>query len=332
MRVLDIPRDRATLVVLMLIGGAIYALLPFSVGILSAFVLCVLTAPLYDRLKRYMSGALATTVIIVLMLGLVVLPLTWLGLALTGQAQEVFRNAQSSPELAAYARVKIAGTDLGTRVGEASGAMIAWTSGKALDLATGLASGLLQFAIACLCLAFLLPGRGDLWERVKPLIPFSTEHSDELLTHFKGVTLATVIGMSLVAGLQGAIIGALFYFVGLPNALFWGVAAAITSVIPVIGSTAVWLPATLFLFFRHQPIAAIVMAVGSGGVAGNITSFVSPLVFRRYAQLHPLVTLLGVLCGLHLFGLLGLILGPLLLSYAIRVSEMYGQEYGVARA
>ncbi|HEY5087152.1 MAG TPA: AI-2E family transporter, partial [Gemmatimonadaceae bacterium] len=111
-----------------------------------------------------------------------------------------------------------------------------------------------------------------------------------------------------------------------------GVAAAITSVIPVIGSTAVWLPATLFLFFRHQPIAAIVMAVGSGGVAGNITSFVSPLVFRRYAQLHPLVTLLGVLCGLHLFGLLGLILGPLLLSYAIRVSEMYGQEYGVARA
>lgn len=332
MRVLDIPRDRATLIVLILIAGAVYALLPFSVGILSAFVLCVLTAPLYDRLKRYMSGAFATTIIILLMLGLVVLPLTWLGLELTGQAQEVFRNAQNSPELAAYARVRVAGTDLGTRIGEASGAMIAWTSGKALDLATGLAGGLLQFAIACLCLAFLLPGRKDLWERVKPLIPFSADHSDELLTHFKGVTLATVIGMSLVAGLQGAIIGALFYFVGLPNALFWGVAAAITSVIPVIGSTVVWLPATLFLFFRHHPIAAIVMAVGSGGVAGNITSFVSPLVFKRYAQLHPLVTLLGVLCGLHLFGLLGLILGPLLLSYAIRVSQMYGQEYGIAKS
>lgn len=329
MRVLDVPRDRATLIVLLLIAGAIYALLPFSVGILSAFVLCVLTAPLYDRLKRYMSGALATTIIIVLMLGLVVLPLTWLGLALTGQAQEVFHNAQTSPELAAYARVKIAGTDLGTRFGEASGAMIAWTSGKALDLATGLAGGLLQFAIACLCLAFLLPVRKTLWNRVKPLIPFSAVHSDELLTHFKGVTLATVIGMSLVAGLQGAIIGLLFYFVGLPNALFWGVAAAITSVIPVIGSTAIWLPAMLFLFFRHQPIAAIVMAVGSGGVAGNITSFVSPLVFKRYAQLHPLITLLGVLCGLHLFGLLGLILGPLLLSYAIRVSQMYGQEYAI---
>lgn len=330
MRVLDIPRDRATLIVLMLIAGATYALLPFSVGILSAFVLCVLTAPLYDRLKRRIPGGLATTIIIILMLGLVVLPLTWLGLELTGQAQEVFRNAQTSPELAAYARVKIAGVDLGTRVGEGSGALIAWSSGKALDLASGLAGGLLQFAIACLCLAFLLPARKDLWRRVKPLIPFSAEHSDELLTHFKGVTLATVIGMSMVAGLQGAIIGALFYFVGLPNALFWGVAAAITSVIPVIGSTAVWLPATLFLFFRHQPIAAIVMAVGSGGVAGNITSFVSPLVFKRYAQLHPLITLLGVLCGLRLFGLLGLILGPLLLSYSIRVSQMYGQEYATA--
>lgn len=332
MRVLDVPRDRATLVVLILIAGATYALLPFSVGILSAFVLCVLTEPTYERLKRYMSGALATTIIILLMLGLVVLPLTWLGLELTGQAQQVFRNAQTSPELAAYARVKIAGMDLGTRIGEASGALIAWSSGKAFDLATGLAGGLLQFAIACLCLAFLLPARKDLWNRVKPIIPFSSEHSEELLTHFKGVTLATVIGMSLVAGLQGAIIGMLFYFVGLPNALFWGVAAAITSVIPVIGSTAVWLPATLFLFFRHQPIAAIVMAVGSGGVAGNITGFVSPLVFKRYAQLHPLITLLGVLCGLHLFGLLGLILGPLLLSYAIRVSQMYGQEYGVAKA
>ncbi len=91
-----------------------------------------------------------------------------------------------------------------------------------------------------------------------------------------------------------------------------------------------WLPATPFLFFRRQPIAAIVMAVGSGGVAGNITSFVSPLVFKRYAQLHPLITLLGVLCGLRLFGLLGLILGPLLLSYSIRVSQMYGQEYATA--
>lgn len=332
MRVLDIPRDRATLMVLLLIAGATYALLPFSVGILSAFVLCVLTAPVYDRLSRHMPGGIATTIIILLMLGLVVLPLTWLGLELTGQAQQVFHNAQTSPELAAYARVKIAGVDIGTRIGEGSGTLIGWSSGKALDLASGLAGGLLQFAIACLCLAFLLPARNDLWRRVKPLIPFSADHSDELLTHFKGVTLATVIGMSLVAGLQGAIIGALFYFVGLPNALFWGVAAAITSVIPVIGSTAIWLPATLFLFFRHQPIAAIIMAVGSGGVAGNITSFVSPLVFKRYAQLHPLITLLGVLCGLHLFGLLGLILGPLLLSYSIRVSQMYGQEYAIASA
>ncbi|MGI8508140.1 MAG: AI-2E family transporter [Gemmatimonadaceae bacterium] len=330
MRVLDIPRDRATLIVLMLIAGAAYALLPFSVGILSAFVLCVLTGPLYDRLKRYMPGGLATTIVILMLLGLVVLPLIWLGLELTGQAQEVFRNAQTSPELAAYARVKIAGVDLGTRVAEGSGALIAWSSGMALDLARGLAGALLQFAIACLCLAFLLPGRGDFWRRVKPLIPFSAEHSDELLTHFKGVTLATVIGMSMVAGLQGAIIGALFYFVGLPNTLFWGVAAAITSVIPVIGSTAVWLPATLFLFFRHQPIAAIVMAIGSGGIAGNITGFVSPLVFRRYAQLPTLITLLGVLSGLRLFGLLGLILGPLLLSYAVRVSQMYAQEYAVA--
>jgi predicted PurR-regulated permease PerM len=328
MRILDVRRDRATLIVLVLLAGAIYALLPFAVGILSALVLCVLTAPLYDRLKRHMPGGLATTIIILLILGLVILPMTWLVMALTGQAQEVFQNAQRSPELAAYARLKVAGVDLGTRATQASGAALKWGSGKALELASGLAGGVLQFAIACLCLAFLLPGRHVLWERVKPIVPFTCEHTQELLAHFKGVTLATVIGMSLVAGLQGGIIGLLFYVVGLPNALFWGVAAAIASVIPVVGSTAVWLPATLFLLFRHQPVAAIVMAVGSGGIAGNITSFVSPIVFKHYAQLHPLLTLLGVLSGLHLFGLLGLILGPLLLSYAIRVYQMYGQEYG----
>jgi Predicted permease len=66
-------------------------------------------------------------------------------------------------------------------------------------------------------------------------------------------------------------------------------------------------------------------------VAGCINSgscYCSPVVFKHYAQLHPLLTLLGVLSGLHLFGLLGLILGPQLLSYAIRVYQMYGQEYG----
>lgn len=331
MRVLDVPRDRATLIVLVLLGVAAYALLPFAVGILSALVLCVLTAPVYDRLTRHMPGALSTTLIILLMLGLVIAPLIWLVIALSGQAQEVFHSAQASAELASYARLNIGGVDLGTRASAASGAALKWASGMALTLVSGLAGGVLQFAIACLCLAFLLPSRHTLWENVKPIIPFSSEHTDELLAHFKGVTLATVIGMSLVAGLQGAIIGLLFYFVGLPNALFWGVAAAIASVIPVIGSTAIWLPATLFLLFRHQPVAATVMAIGSGGLAGNITSLVSPMVFKRYAQLHPLLTLLGVLSGLHLFGLLGLILGPLILSYAIRVYQIYGQEYGSAK-
>jgi predicted PurR-regulated permease PerM len=134
-RILDVRRDRATLIVLVLLAGAIYALLPFAVGILSALVLCLLTASLYDRLKRHMPGGLATTIIILLMLGLVILPMTWLVMVLTGQAQEVFQNAQRSPELAAYARLKVAGVDLGTRATQASGAALKWGSGKALELA-----------------------------------------------------------------------------------------------------------------------------------------------------------------------------------------------------
>jgi predicted PurR-regulated permease PerM len=118
-----------------------------------------------------------------------------------------------------------------------------------------------------------------------------------------------------------------FAVTGVPNALFWGVVATVLAVLPVVGSGLVWAPGALALVFDHRYVAALVLALWGLVVVGNVSYVIQPMVFRRWAQIHPLVTLVGALAGVPYFGILGLLIGPLALSYFFELIRMYREEY-----
>jgi predicted PurR-regulated permease PerM len=101
----------------------------------------------------------------------------------------------------------------------------------------------------------------------------------------------------------------------------------IFAVLPIVGSGLVWGPGALSLFLADRPTAAIVLIVLGIVVVGNIENLIRPIVFRRYSQIHPMVTLVGAIAGVSYFGLLGLLIGPLALSYFFEVIRMYRVEY-----
>jgi predicted PurR-regulated permease PerM len=132
--------------------------------------------------------------------------------------------------------------------------------------------------------------------------------------------------------LQGALVGVGFWVVDLPNPLFWGTVTAFASILPVLGSGLVWLPAVLILAAQERYASAVVLLVIGGGIASNVDNVIRPLVYRRVSNIHPMITLVGAFAGVRYFGLLGLLLGPLAIAYLFELLRFYREDYGAPRA
>jgi predicted PurR-regulated permease PerM len=158
-------------------------------------------------------------------------------------------------------------------------------------------------------------------------VPFSRENTDKLGKRFKDVTVSTVIGTGVTAMIQGALLGLAFWVIGLPNALFWSVVTTALAILPIVGSGLVWGPAVVSLALQGRPVAAIGLAIWGALMVGSIDNFIRPVIYRRYAEIHPLITLIGAIVGVSQFGLLGLLIGPLALSYLFELVRMYREEY-----
>ncbi len=136
-----------------------------------------------------------------------------------------------------------------------------------------------------------------------------------------------MIGTGAVAAIQGLLLGLAFGVVGLPNALFWGVVTMAFAILPVVGSGMIWGPAAIVLYMQGRPLLAILLVIWGVVVVGSVDNFIRPLIYRRFSAVPPLITLIGAIGGVAQFGLLGLLIGPLALSYFFELIRMYREEY-----
>src|SRR2546430_1020034 len=205
--------------------------------------------------------------------------------------------------------------------------LVSWIGSSAFGLigtATRLA---LNLTISLFGLFYLLLRPEETWEAVRPYIPFSARNAEKLRQRFRDVTTSTIIGTGLTAAAQGLLVGVGFWIVHLPNAVFWGVVTMVFAILPVVGSGLVWGPGAIALLLDHRPGPALLLALIGAVVVGNVDYLIRPMVFRRWAHIHPLVTPVGALAGVPYFGLLGLLIGPLALSYLFELIKMYREEY-----
>jgi len=326
---LDTKHQRAAFIVFVLGAALAWAMLPYLTGIIGIPVLAVLFAPIHNWLVRRKLPE-APTALAVTLFGavVVILPIIAFAGLLINEAQQVTSSVLKSPVLERLATIQIRGFPIGPRLAEIGGSIVSWLGSNAVGL-VGTATRLaLNLTIAFFGLYYVLkvPGE-DPWLNARPYVPFSRSNTDKLGKRFKDVTVSTVIGTGVVAMLQGALLGIAFMVVGLPNALFWSVVTTALAILPVVGSGLVWGPAALMLALQGRPGAAVLLAVWGVAVVGSVDNFIRPIIYRRYAEVHPLITLIGAIAGVSNFGLLGLLIGPLALSYLFELIRMYREEY-----
>ena len=328
MNVFDSRRDRAQLLLTSLGIAIALAVLPLAAGLIGALVMHVAAAPVHRRLATYLPVRAAAVIVVAATAVLIFLPVAWLLVIAIDATPDALRQLRDNPALAKIAAIRVADLDVGTRVIDASGAIISWMSGQVFNVLGGAVRATLNGAVALFGLYYLLVAPPSSWSRVAAYLPFSRDGTDLLAQRFRQVTEATLLGTALTSVLQGAVIATGFAVTGLSDPWFWGVVTAVVSVLPVFGCALVWVPGTIALAAQGRYGAAAVLAVLGAGVASNIDNVMRLIVNRRVSNLHPMTTLVGAFAGVGMLGLPGILLGPLAISYFFELTALYRREFG----
>jgi predicted PurR-regulated permease PerM len=327
MAVIDTNRQRAALLILILGVGIALALAPYASGLIGAAVLYVLCAPantwLRGRLRPSIAAAIVTTVAVLL----VIFPGVSAATMIVNQAQSIAGNLIRSPFLQRVAEFDVAGFAVGPRLAAVSEQVVSWLGGNAISFIGTATRVALNLTIAFFGLYFLCLDPQRSWDAARIFIPFSAKSTDELKRRFRDVTNSTLIGIFLIAVVQGVMIGGAFWVLGIPDPVFWGLVTGIISILPVIGSPIVWGPAAIGLIMNDRWGAAIALIIWGAVVVASADNVIRPVVYRKFAQIHPMITLVGAFAGIKYFGLLGILIGPLALSYFFELMRMYRDEY-----
>ena len=204
--------------------------------------------------------------------------------------------------------------------------------------ATGFATGFVSETLVVLgnlgimyfILFYLLSNTGNIENLVSSFLPFNSDNLSLLGKELETQVYSNAMGSPVLATLQGIVASIGFYFFDLPDPIFWGMIAGVFSIIPFIGSALIWAPAGLYLFMENyvwQGFAIVIYGVLIISTIDNIFRFVFQ---SKIADVHPLITILGVIFGLKFFGVSGLIFGPLTLSYFLILLKIYREKFNDA--
>lgn len=189
--------------------------------------------------------------------------------------------------------------------------------------AKNVVSAIFNFIFMSLSIFFLLRDGPVFLAHFRDYLPFSEEHKNRLEAQTKDMVFSTVFGGVVVALVQGLMGGLAFYFVGVPAPVIWGMAMAIMSFIPMLGTFSIWGPAVVYLFLQGLLLQGfILLIVGTFGIS-MVDNILKPVIIGGRTKMPTLLIFFSVLGGLKFFGLIGLIMGPLVVALFISVLEIF---------
>ena len=169
-----------------------------------------------------------------------------------------------------------------------------------------------------------------LLDKILYYLPLAHHDEERLLQRFTSVAGATMKSTLIIGILQGGLCGLAFYLAGIQGSVFWGTVMAVMSIIPAFGTAIIWGPAVVILAMTGDFTGVIILAVICGAVAGNLDNLLRPRLVGKDTEMHDLFVLFGTLGGIAMFGILGIIIGPIISALFITIWEIYSdafQEY-----
>lgn len=316
------------ILIIVLVLGAV--LLYATRGLFGAFLGTMLMYTLFRNMNIFLierwhwPKPLSAVFIIILSIFIIVLPFFGIGKMLFSKAIELQRNPEWITNLVntvkEFAGDKLGQPDLIEKQLEAS---TSYLGGLLTGMLGGAANLFLEITVMYFILYFLFVGYKAFEKGLIFYMPFDEKSAGVFAEEFKNVTYANVIGQTLIAIVQGGCLAIGFWIFGAKDPLFWGVITAILSFIPLLGPPLIFVPASIIMFSQGMTWQAIGLLVWGFGLVINIDNVLRFIIAKKLGDIHPIITVVGVIIGIPLFGLLGLVFGPLLLVYFLSAVKVY---------
>lgn len=305
---------------------------PFFKLIAMGGILCVLFNPLKISFSKHIKSETVSSLLTMFLAGLIILlPLYVIGQLIFNEIANVYSQAGQSlsniSQSAAMIHLSPGARDFANQFLNSAGQKISDFAGSAFVSLTALVSNVAGFVLSFILVVFtmyyFLRDGQKFRLYVEKVFPLSHNHEDLLVERLEQAIKGVVQGSFTVALLQGLVSTIGFLIFGVPQPLLWGVFTIIASLAPTVGTLLSLVPAVIVLFLTGHTGAAIGMAIWAFVSIQSIDNFISPRVIGHKANLHPILTLLSVLGGIEMFGYLGFLLGPILMSMFMALLDIY---------
>jgi predicted PurR-regulated permease PerM len=320
-------RNNITLISIILLGCLLfYALSDLFSSILGAIVLYTIFRPFYLYLvegKRW-NKSLVAVIIILISVIVVVIPFLTLSFMMIDKISTLNRNTfpieQWLGKLDSFAGSNFKQPHLADSIMLKIGSL-------ATDLFPSILSSAASIIITLLVMYFLLyfmfVQMREFEAGLLRFAPFREQHALKFAVALRNATYSNVLGQGIISIVQGILLANGFLVFGIPDPIFWGVIGAFISFLPVVGAPTLCIPAAIIIIINGHTLKGVLLMAYGLLFIGNVDNVLRMIINKRIANTHPIISIIGVFIGIPLFGILGLVFGPVLLSYFLLLVEIY---------
>lgn len=309
---------------------AIIMLWPFLTIIIFSLVLAAALYPVYTfffkKITRRISWLAALSTVLFFIVSIAI-PLFFVGSIIFSQSQHLAQwltqqgGIDSVALLINHAISQV--VPIGVDVSNSITTIISHAGASLGSVFSSTVSGFFSLLLVMLCLFYLLKDGAQWKEFLLRVSPFSEDINHTIITRMVSAVRGIIRGYFFVGLAQGVLVAVGMYIFDVPHAALWGTFAGITSLIPTIGTAFITIPAVLFLMSTGAITSAIGLAIWSAALVGTIDNILNPFIVGRSIAIHPVLVLFSALGGISLMGPLGILIGPLVISFVYTLVSVY---------
>jgi len=320
----------STIILGVLIILSFFLLKPILLAVVSGFILAYIFTPVFKFLNKYTkSKNISASLISVLLVIILIVPFWYLTPILIQQSVRIFIASQQMDfitPLKTFFPGFFQSPEFTEQISNTINSFITKTSSSLMNSFANLISNLPAISLNLLVMAFTffftLRDQDEIIEYIKSLLPFSKEVEKKLFDYTKGITSSVIYGQIIIGLVQGIIVGIGLLIFKVPNAIILTLLTIFVSILPIVGPFLVWIPIVIYLLVGGNNVSAWGVAI-FGIISSVVDNIIRPFIVSKKVRIHSGLILVGMVGGLFFFGILGLILGPLILGYLLIVLELY---------
>jgi len=331
------PSEKLQLSFFFLFFGLIAALtffvfMPFLSVLVIAAILAVLLYPLYTHAQSLVRGygSIASILVILIALVFIAVPISILGVQIFNESKALYTTLQEGrvdyvKTITTFIEQPIRTFLPEFRIDthEYLAKIFNWISGNLGPFVTGTAQVFLKILLVIIALFFFLRDGAHFAKSFMRLSPLDDVYDREIIKRVSATVNSVMRGTLFIAIIQGFLVGVGLLIFGVPNATLWGSIAALSALIPGIGTGLIVIPSVIYLAIIEHSGAAIGLAIWGIAIVGLVDNFLLPYFYSRGVKIHPVFVLFSVLGGLIVFGPIGFLFGPLVLSLFMSLLYVY---------